>query len=85
MRVRKEGRFYTERKPYESPVITEDKEAEWWIASDIQREIARRYGKYIGLPTIGAIAKRFGLVRKTSFGFNLYHKSLVDIIGGDKQ
>lgn len=79
--IRKQGRFYTEKKPYDVPVVVEDKEADWWIATDIQKEISKKYGKYVGLSIIGAVAKEYGLVRQTNFGFKVYHKDLVDIIG----
>lgn len=81
MKPRKQGSFYTERKPIDAPVVAYDTEADWWVASDIKREIVRKYGKYVSFTVIGAVAKKCGLVRQTSFGFKLYHKDLVDIIG----
>jgi Zn-dependent peptidase ImmA (M78 family) len=54
-------------------------DTEWWLSTDIQREVAKK-GKYVSLPRIGRIANRHGLVKKTTYGFKLYHKKLVDII-----
>ena len=56
------------------------KESEWWIATDIQKEVIRKTKKYISLIMIGKIAKQYNLYQKTSYGFKLYHKDLVKII-----
>jgi hypothetical protein len=49
------------------------------LSQDIQEEVIRR-GKYVSLSKIGRIANEYGLVKKTSYGFKLYHKKLVDIL-----
>jgi hypothetical protein len=54
-------------------------DTEWWLSTDIQREVAKR-GKYVSLPRIGRIANKYNLVKKTTYGFKLYHKDLIDII-----
>lgn len=53
---------------------------DWWIAKDIQREIIKRKNKYVSLVYIGRTANKYNLSKKTSFGFKLYHKKLVDLI-----
>lgn len=56
---------------------------EWFVATDIQKEIQLKYGKFVSLSKIGRTAKKLGLSKEVkSCGFKLYHKSLIDILGG---
>ena len=54
---------------------------DWLLASDIQKEIKNKYGKYVSLIVIGKTANQYNLVRNTTYGFKLYHKDLIDILG----
>lgn len=56
------------------------KEEDWWLATDIQREIKKLTKRYISLILIGRIAKKCNLYKKTPYGFKIYHKDLVNII-----
>lgn len=62
-----------------TPVVKAD-DMDWWLSQDIQREIMKKRGKYVSLSKIGRVASRYGLVRKTTYGFKLYHRKLVDIL-----
>ncbi len=55
-------------------------DTEWWLSQDIQKEVLKRSSKYVSLSKIGRIANEYGLAKKTTFGFKLYHKKLVDIL-----
>lgn len=84
MKTRKQGMFYQERRVLDCPVVPDDAEKDWWLAADIQREIRKRYGRYVSLTAIGKVAKEYEMAKQTSYGFKLYHRDLVDIIGGRK-
>ena len=56
------------------------KDTEWWVAKDIQTEVIKRKNKYVNLVFIGKLANKYNLSKKTSFGFKLYHKKLVEMI-----
>ncbi|MDM7273592.1 hypothetical protein [Sulfurihydrogenibium azorense] len=66
--------------PVDPTPTVKSKDSEWWIATDIQKEVIKRTKKYISLIMIGKIAKQYNLFQKTSYGFKLYHKDLVKII-----
>lgn len=65
--------------PLDNTPTVKATDTEWWLSEDIQREVMRR-GKRVSLSKIGRIANEYGLVKKTTYGFNLYHKKIVDII-----
>lgn len=77
MRTKRQGMYYVERKVIDSPVIENDEEADWWTATDIQREIKRLYGRYVSLTKIGRVAKAVDLVKDSGYGFKLYHKDII--------
>ncbi|MGB9767106.1 MAG: hypothetical protein ACPLXN_06495 [Sulfurihydrogenibium sp.] len=56
------------------------KEDDWWLATDIQKEVKKLTKKYISLILIGRMAKKYNLYKKTPYGFKLYHKDLVKIL-----
>lgn len=66
--------------PLDSTPTVKPKDTDWWIAQDIQKEVLKRKNQYISLTKIGRIAKKHDLVKKTTYGFKLYHKKLVDLI-----
>ncbi|MBX0312484.1 MAG: hypothetical protein JHC31_12055 [Sulfurihydrogenibium sp.] len=66
--------------PLDITPTVKPKDIDWWIAQDIQREYIRRKNQYISLTKIGRIAKKNNLVKKTTYGFKLYHKKLVDLL-----
>lgn len=70
--------YYQPRNCLELPCISDDSERDWWTAKDIQREYIRKYRRFITLAKIGREAKKLGKVRNTTYGFKLYHSSLVD-------
>ncbi|MEZ0323881.1 MAG: hypothetical protein ABWJ98_06215 [Hydrogenothermaceae bacterium] len=80
MKTRKN--YYTPPKVFNLPVV-ENPESDWWIAKDIQKEISVKYGRYVSLSVIGKVAKMLGKSVKTSYGFNLYHRSIVDYFGNN--
>jgi hypothetical protein len=65
--------------PVDTTPTVKATDTEWWLSQDIQREVMKR-GKYVSLPKIGRIANAYGLAKKTTYGFKLYHKKLVDIL-----
>jgi hypothetical protein len=68
--------------PLDPTPTVKSADTEWWLSTDIQKEVMKR-GKYVSLPRIGRIANKYGLVKKTTYGFKLYHKDLIDIICGE--
>ncbi|WP_297889729.1 hypothetical protein [Sulfurihydrogenibium sp.] len=56
------------------------KDNDWWIATDIQKEVIKQTKKYVSLIIIGKFAKKYNLFQKTPYGFKVYHKNLVNII-----
>lgn len=72
--------YYNHQRNFDLPCV-KNYEDDWWVAKDIQRCIALKYNIYVSLSKIGKIAKITNKRTKTQFGFNLYHKSLVDEIG----
>lgn len=72
--------YYDHYRGIELPCV-KNYEDEWWVAKDIQKCIITKYRVYVSLSLIGRIAKRLNKRMRTSYGFNLYHSSLVDEIG----
>lgn len=76
--------YYNPYRDLKLPCV-KNYEEEWWVARDIQRCIITKYRVYVSLSLIGRIAKKLNKRIKTSYGFNLYHRSLVDYIGQIKK
>lgn len=72
--------YYNHQRDLNLPCV-KNYDDEWWVAKDIQRCIVEKYRAYVSLSKIGKIAKMLNKKMKTSYGFNLYHRSLVDDIG----
>jgi hypothetical protein len=56
------------------------KEDDWWLATDIQKEVKKLTKRYISLILTGRMAKKYNLYKKTPYRFKLYHKDLVKIL-----
>ncbi len=66
--------------PVDPTPTLQPKDNDWWLATDIQKEVIKQTNKYISLIFIGKIAKEYNLFKKTPYGFKVYHKDLVKII-----
>lgn len=72
--------YYNPQRGLDLPCV-KNYDDEWWVAKDIQRCVIEKYRTYVSLSKIGKMAKVLNKKIKTSYGFNLYHKSLVDDLG----
>lgn len=72
--------YYNPQRELNLPCV-KNYDDEWWVAKDIQRCVIEKYRVYVSLPKIGKVAKMLNKKMKTSYGFNLYHRSLVDDLG----
>lgn len=66
--------------PLDPTPTVQVKDSDWWIATDIQKDIIKKTKKYVSLIMIGKVAKEYNLFKKTPYGFKVYHKDLVKII-----